>query len=128
MPFLFSANMDQKTKTNSLFLKAKRYAQKIKQAFNGHLDRFSFYYRLLNVGSIVVGFLVALFSYSAVGFLIYPILLVLALVIRPSLFYYFIYFLLLLLLSLSAKVFLLNHAGFTVKLLVLMGQWQNWFL
>ncbi len=122
------SNKRPKTKMASLFLKSECYIQTIKGAFNAHLDRFSFYYRLLNVSSIIVGFLVALFSYSAVGVLTHPILLVLAITLKPSVFYYFVYFLALLLLSLGVKAFLLSHAAFTVKLLALMGQWQNWFL
>ncbi|MGN8529511.1 cag pathogenicity island protein CagP, partial [Helicobacter pylori] len=51
-----------------------------------------------------------------------------ALIIKPSFFYYTTYLLLLVSLSIISKYYLLSHANFTMKLIILMTQWQNWFL
>ncbi|MFP6046368.1 cag pathogenicity island protein [Helicobacter pylori] len=108
--------------------KLKQNFLQFKHSFNKHLDKYSLYYRLFNISSIVIGFLIALFSYGAGVILVYPILFLFALIIKPSFFYYTTYLLLLISLSIISKYYLLSHANFTMKLIMLMTQWQNWFL
>ncbi|WQW18408.1 cag pathogenicity island protein CagP [Helicobacter pylori] len=108
--------------------KLKQNFLQFKYSFNKHLDKYSLYYRLFNISSIVIGFLIGLFSYGAGVILVYPILFLFTLIIKPSFFYYTTYLLLLVSLSVISKYYLLSHANFTMKLIILMTQWQNWFL
>ncbi len=117
-----------KTKMKRPISKLKQNFLQFKHSFNKHLDKYSLYYRLFNISSIVIGFLIALFSYGAGVILVYPILFLFALIVKPSFFYYTTYLLLLVSLSIISKYYLLSHANFTMKLIILMTQWQNWFL